>query len=119
MEDSSQRTITYIGAVIIAILLLGLVFTIVRHNKTRNNLNTEKLNSERLISEKSTIQRELDKLKNDISILKETSDANVKLLSDTEAKLSDTEKRMKDAFGPVCQEEQNGFGRVSETKRGA
>jgi len=99
MEDTNQKTITYIGAVIIALLLLGLVFTIVRHNKTRTNLNTEKLNSERLFSEKSTIQSELDKLKNDISILKERSDANVKLLSDTEGKLSDTERRMRALSG--------------------
>lgn len=83
------------GIVIIALLLLGLIFTIFQNTKNRNKLNAEKINSERLITEKSSIQNELDKLKNEITVLKEQSSANSKLLGETETKLADTEKRMR------------------------
>jgi hypothetical protein len=99
MENSNQKTITYIGAVLIALLLLGLVFALVRNSKEKNNLRSEKLNSERLFSEKSAVQSELDRLKNDFSVLKEQSDSSVQLLNNTEAKLTEAERRLRTLSG--------------------
>lgn len=95
MESSNQKTITWIGAAIIAILLLGLIFTAVKNSRNKKNLQAEKVNSERLLTEKSTIQNDLDMVKQEISTLKVKSEENARLLSDTETKLADTEKRMR------------------------
>ena len=95
MENSNQKTITYVGAVVIVLLLLGLILTIVFNSRNRNSLKAEKLTTERLLTEKSAIQNDLDKVREEISNLKLRSDENARLLSDTEAKLADTEKRMR------------------------
>jgi len=95
MDDNNQRTSTWIWAVIIALLLLGLVYTFTRNTKNKNSLNAEKLNSERLLNEKTTIGNELEKLKLDLAVLKDQSDSNSKLLGETETKLADTERRMR------------------------
>lgn len=95
MENSNQKTVIYIGAVILAVLLLGLIFTAVSNSKNKKNLQSERANSERLMTEKSTIQNDLDKVRQDISTLKTKSEENARLLSDTETKLADTEKRMR------------------------
>ena len=95
MDDNNQRTNTWIWAVIIALLLLGLVYTFARNTKNKNSLNAEKLNSERLMNEKTTIGNELEKLKLDLAVLKDQSDSNAKLLGETETKLADTERRMR------------------------
>lgn len=95
MENSNQKTVIYIGAVILAVLLLGLIFTAVSNSKNKKNLQAERANSERLMTEKSTIQNDLDKVRQDISTLKTKSEENARLLSDTETKLADTEKRMR------------------------
>lgn len=95
MENSNQKTITWIGAAIIAVLLLGLILTAVNNSRNKKNLKAEKVNSEKLLTEKSTIQNDLDKVKQEISTLKVKSEENARLLSDTETKLADTEKRMR------------------------
>lgn len=95
MENSNRKTITYVGAVVIALLLLGLILTMVFNSRNRNSLKAEKLATERLLTEKSAIQNDLDKVREEISSLKLRSDENARLLSDTEAKLADTEKRMR------------------------
>lgn len=95
MENSNQKTITYVGAVVIVLLLLGLILTMVFNSRNRNSLKAEKLTTERLLTEKSAIQNDLDKVREEISNLKLRSDENARLLSDTEAKLADTEKRMR------------------------
>lgn len=95
MENSNQKTLTYIGAAIIALLLLGLILTMVYNSRNKKSLAAEKLNSERLLTEKSTIQTDLERIKQEIASLKLKSDENARLLSDTEAKLTDTEKRMR------------------------
>ncbi len=95
MENSNQKTLTYIGAAIIALLLLGLILTMVYNSRNKKSLAAEKLNSERLLTEKLTIQTDLERIKQEIASLKLKSDENARLLSDTEAKLTDTEKRMR------------------------
>lgn len=90
----NQRTITTIGAVIIAVLLLGLIFTFVSNNRNKKDLRTEKLTSEKLLAEKSSVENELAKLKSDFNTLKQMSDANDKLLSETSSKLAENEKRL-------------------------
>lgn len=95
MENSNQKTIIWIGAAIIAVLLLGLILTTVNNSRNKKNLNAEKVSSERLLTEKSTIQNDLDRVNQEISTLRIKSEENARLLSDTETKLADTEKRMR------------------------
>jgi predicted RNase H-like nuclease (RuvC/YqgF family) len=94
MENTNQKTITYVGAAIIAILLLGLILTIVFNAKNKKNLRAEKLTSENLISGKSKVEEELAKTKNDFSVLKQQYDANTKLLSETDSKIAENDKRI-------------------------
>lgn len=91
----SGKTLTYIGVAIIAILLFTTGFAFNRNSKTKKSLNDEKLRSEQLLSEKLLVEKELDRLKADFSSLKEQSDANSKLLAETETKLGDTERRIR------------------------
>jgi len=99
MADDNRKTLLSISAVIIILLLLGLIFTLVRNNKNKKNLNSEKLTTEMLQTEKAAIQVELDKLKNEIASLREKSNATSSLLTETETKLADAEKKMKALSG--------------------
>jgi myosin heavy subunit len=99
MENNRQKTITYFGAIVIALLLIGLVFTSVSISKGKKNLNAEKQASEKLLSEKLSVKKDLDKLQTDFSTLKQKSDANAKLLSETNIKIADNEKRINSLTG--------------------
>ena len=90
----NQRTITIIGAVIIALLLLGLIFTFSSSSKIKKNLSAEKMNSEKIISEKSAVENELAKLKSDFNNLKQLSDGNERLLAETKSKMAENESRL-------------------------
>jgi len=94
MENNIQKTVTYVGAIVIALLLIGLVFTTVSNSKSKRNLNAEKQASEKLLSEKLSIEKELAKLQTDFSALKQKSDANQKLLTETNMKIADNEKKL-------------------------
>lgn len=99
MEDKRQKVVTYVGAGIIALLLIGLFFTVGSNLKNKRNLNTEKLASEKLLSEKLTVEKELTKLKVDFSALKQKSDANTKLLAETNMKITENEKKINSLTG--------------------
>jgi len=83
MEDKRQKVVTYVGASVIALLLIGIFFTVGSNKKNKRNLNTEKIASEKLLSEKLTSEKELAKLQADFSTLKQKSDANQILLAET------------------------------------
>jgi vacuolar-type H+-ATPase subunit I/STV1 len=91
----NERTINYVGAAIIALLLFTTIFGFVSNSKNKRNLNAEKLRTESLLSEKLQVQKELDKLKTDFSELKNLSDVNEKLLAETNQKISDNERRIR------------------------
>lgn len=95
MENESRSTILWIGAILIALLLFGLIFTFARNSKNKQYLNSEKLMTERLLSEKTATQAEVDRLSNEISSLKEQINAASNLLDETETKLTDNENRMR------------------------
>jgi len=99
MENNRQKTVTYIGATVIALLLIGMVFTTVSISKGKKNLNAEKQTSEKLLSEKLFVKKDLDKLQTDFSTLKQKSDANAKLLAETNIKIEDNEKRINSLTG--------------------
>jgi hypothetical protein len=90
----NQKTITYAGAVIIALLFLGLILTIGILVKNKKNLSAEKLTSENLLSGKSKVEEELAKTKNNFSVLKQQYDANTKLLSETGSRIAENDKRI-------------------------
>jgi len=94
MENNRQKIIIYAGAVIIASLLLGIVFTSISNSKGKRNLKAEKLTSEKLLSEKLSVEKEMARLQADFSILREKSDANQILLTETNARIADNEKKL-------------------------
>ncbi|MFA5819869.1 MAG: hypothetical protein WC854_11425 [Bacteroidales bacterium] len=99
MEGKKQKVVTYVGASVIALLLIGIFFTVGSNLKNKRNLNAEKLASEKLLSEKLTVEKELIKLKADFSALKQKSDANTKLLAETNMKIADNEKKINSLTG--------------------
>lgn len=90
----NQKTINYVGAGIIAVLLLGLILAIGTNGRNKKNLRTEKTTSEALLFEKQKLEGNLEKLKSDFSVLKQQSDANDKLLSETNSKIAENDKRI-------------------------
>jgi myosin heavy subunit len=99
MENNRQKTIIYVGAVIIALLLIGIFLMLGSNKKNKRNLNNEKIASEKLLSEKLNGEKELTKLQADFSSLKQKSDANTKLLAETNTKIAESEKRINSLSG--------------------
>ena len=99
MENNRQKTVTYVGAIVIALLLIGMVFTSVSTSKGKRNLNAEKQTSEKLLSEKLSVEKELAKLQTDFSALRQKSDANTKMLAETNIKIADSEKKINSLSG--------------------
>lgn len=99
MEDKRQKVVTYVGAAIIALLLIGIFLTVGSNLKNKRNLNSEKLASEKLLSEKLSVEKELEKLKTDFSIMKQKSDDNTKLLAETNLKIAENEKKINSLSG--------------------
>ena len=97
--ENNRQTVTYVGAIVIALLLIGMVFTTVKISKGKKNLNAEKQSSEKLLSEKLSVKKDLDKLQTDFSTLKQKSDANAKLLAETNTKIADNEKKINSLTG--------------------
>lgn len=93
MEDKRQ-VVTYVGASVIALLLIGLAFTVGSNLKNKKNLDAEKLAYEKLLSETLTGEKELTKLRADFFALREKSDANTKLLAKTKLKIAENEKKI-------------------------
>lgn len=94
MENNKQKAVIYAGAVVIALLLVGMVITSVSVSKGKRNLNNEKKTSERLLSEKLSVEKELARQQTEFSALKQKGDANVKLLAETNLKIADNEKKI-------------------------
>jgi predicted nucleic acid-binding Zn-ribbon protein len=99
MGNNNQRTITYVLGAIIAILLIGLIFTYVSNVKNKKSLSAEKLTSEACLSEKQKLETNMGILNNDLSVLKQQSDANEKLLSESKFKIAENEKKINSLTG--------------------
>jgi len=94
MENKTQKTVTFVGAIVIALLLIGIVITAVSNSKGKRNLNAEKLTSEKLLSEKLSFEKDLAKMKTDFSALKQKNDANQKLLAEVNLKIAENDKKI-------------------------
>ena len=94
MEEKKSNVITYVGAGIIILLLIGLLFMVSSNSKNKKNLNAEKLTTERLLSEKLIVENELAKLKADFTALEEKSNINAKLLGEANLKIAEKERRI-------------------------
>jgi hypothetical protein len=94
MENDNQKMIKYIGAVIIALLLLGLIVSIGLNVKGRKNLNAEKITSETFQAEKINLTAELEKVNNELSLLRTKNSENEKLLAENNQKIDGYEKRI-------------------------
>jgi hypothetical protein len=94
MGNNRQKTVIYLGAIVIAFLAIGMVLNSVTISKGKRNLNTEKQTSEKLLSEKLSIEKQQDRLLTDFSTLKQMSDVNTKLLAETNIKIADKEKKI-------------------------
>lgn len=92
--EHRRKTIEYVGAVIIALMLIGLVITIGLNAKARKNLDVQKLASERLLSEKLSLDKKLLMLSDDFNMLKGDSDRTSKLLADAAIKTAENEKKI-------------------------
>ncbi|OFY64525.1 MAG: hypothetical protein A2V64_08610 [Bacteroidetes bacterium RBG_13_43_22] len=99
MENKTQKTVTFVGAIVIALLLIGIIITTVSNSKGKRNLNAEKQTSEKLLSEKLSAEKELAKLNTDFSALKQKSDATQKLLTETNMKIAEKEKKINSLTG--------------------
>lgn len=95
----NRKTITYVLAGIIAILLLGLFLTIGLNAKNKKSLGAEKITSEKLLSEKMSLEKQLTKLSDDYNTLKDKSNANTKSLADAKTKLDENEKKINSLLG--------------------
>lgn len=93
-ENMNQRTATYVLGAAIAILLIGLILAIGSNVKNKKNLASEKLATEKYLSERSAIEKDLTKLKSDLSALQEKSDSNGRLLSESALRLDENLKRI-------------------------
>ena len=94
MESKNQNTLIYVLAAAIAILLIGFFITIRSNSKNKDYLSTEKVTNDKLLSEKLSLENQLTKLLAELSTLKDKSSANEKLLSDTQVKLAENEKKV-------------------------
>lgn len=94
MEENRQKVITYVGAVIIVLLLIGLFVAVSSNMKNKKSLSAEKQTSEKIQSDKVMVDNELAKLKADYSALEVKSDAAAKLLDETNKKIAQNEKRI-------------------------
>ena len=94
METNRQRSIIYIGGIIIAALLIGLLFSSISVTKNKKNLYAEKQTSEKLLSEKLSAAKEMAKLKTEFTALQQQDFQNRKLLGETNAKIAESEKRI-------------------------
>lgn len=90
----NQKTITYVGAGLIVLLLLGLIFTFGMNSRNKKNLRDEKILSEARLFDRQKLEGNVEKLKADLSELKQKSDANAKLLSESNLKISENQKRI-------------------------
>lgn len=91
MNDSTK---IIAGIVIIILLLFAAVFGFISNSKNKRKLNSEKLQSESLLSEKLLIQKDLDRIKSELSALQSKNDATERSLAETELKLAEKEKRI-------------------------
>jgi myosin heavy subunit len=92
--EQRRKTIEYAGAVIIALMLIGLIITIGFNAKARKNLNVQKLASERLLSEKLSLDKKLLMLSDDYNKLKGESDRTSELLAAADIKRAENEKKI-------------------------
>ena len=99
MENMNQKTITYVGAGIIAILLLGLILSIGINVKNKKNLRNEKTTSEARLFEKQKVEEALAKLKTEFSVLEQQRDANDRLLNESNLKIAENEKKINSLTG--------------------
>ncbi len=90
----SQKTITTIGSVTIALLILFLILAIGINVKSKKNLRNEKNTSETRLFEKVKLEGNLEKLKSEFSVLKQQSDANAELLSESNNKMTENAKKI-------------------------
>ncbi len=90
----NNRTLTTVGAVIIALLLISTVVALVSNAKKKRNLEAEKLRTEALVSEKQAVDQELATLKTDLAAVNDKADAGAKLLEAAEAELSEKNRRI-------------------------
>lgn len=99
MEGKKQKVVTYVGASVIALLLIGIFFTVGSNLKNKRNLDAEKLAYEKLLSEKLMIEKELASQMTNFSSLKVKSETNAKLLVETKIKLAENEKKINALYG--------------------
>ena len=90
----NNKTLTTVGAIIIALLLLSTVYAFISNAKNKKNLSAERLLTESLTSEKQAVQQELEKLKTDFAALNDKADAGAKLLAAAETELTEKNNRI-------------------------
>jgi hypothetical protein len=89
-----EKTQTYAGAIIIALLLISTTIALISNSKNKRNYNEEKIRNESISSQKLQVSQELDKAKSDLSALTAKKESEEKVMAETESRLKEAEKRM-------------------------
>ncbi len=91
---SKEKVIAATTTVLLVLSLIGTGLYYRSNGKLKGNLDNEKLKSESLLSEKLALAKEIEKLKNDISIWQGKSQDSDRLLAEALDKISGMEKTM-------------------------
>lgn len=98
MEEKNSNVLNYVGIGIIALLLLGLIFTISSNIKNKKSLKAEKLTSEQLLSEKQMVEKDLANLKAEYSALEEKSIATDQMLQESNQQIVENQKKINSLY---------------------
>ncbi|MGC1392495.1 MAG: hypothetical protein WA816_15775 [Bacteroidales bacterium] len=89
-----EKTLKYAGTSIIVLLLITATITFVSNSKNKRNYNEEKIRNESISSQKLQVSQELEKVKNDMAALTAEKESDKKLITTTDSKLAEAEKRL-------------------------
>jgi hypothetical protein len=87
-----EKTLTYAGTAIIALLLITCTIAFISNSKNKRNYNEEKIRNESISSQKFLVSQELDKVKSEMAALTTKKQSEDKALAETDLKMAEAEK---------------------------
>jgi hypothetical protein len=89
-----EKTLTFAGIIIIVLLLITTTIAFISNTKNKRNYNEERSLNETVTTQNQQISQDLNKIKDDMAVLKTTKESEEKELAETNSKLAETEKRI-------------------------
>jgi myosin heavy subunit len=93
-RSMKEKTLIYVGAAIIVLLLITTGIGFHSNSKNKLALKEETQQKESVISQKQLVSEELDKAKSDLADLTNKKETAEKALADAQSKITDKEKRI-------------------------